>query len=255
MAPGSRTARPSLLDRLDLELAARAESELAGLDAQGVIGRFPKTWVLPRADRDAWIIGVLGIRGIKVDREMVRSIIQDGSDPRCSRQERVFIAGLDRALDRILGRGRCGDLPSGRFAVDLFETVTRGLPRFTNNHLRRDLPWDAQRHVDYPKPDALVGMLERLSPEQFYREMPAIYEATHPVRLGFRAMWRLARISPFPDFNLMFAFLFMNAFHVSAGYPLLTPQASDRTLLEAIVAGCVPRKIVQFESRMLDVVR
>lgn len=237
---------------MDLELATRAEYELAGLDAQGVIGRFPKTWILPRAERDAWIIGVLAIRGIKVDREMVRAIIQDGSEPRCSRQERVFIAGLDRALDRILSRGRAGRLPGGRFAVDLFETVTRGLPRFANNHLRRDLPWDALRGVTYPKPDAIVGMLERLAPEQKYRELPVVFDKLHPVRTGFRAMWRLARIAPFPDFNLMFAFLFMNAIHVAGGYPLMMPQASDRHLLEGVVSGCVPRRIVQFESRMLD---
>ncbi len=226
--------------------------ELAGLDAQSLIARPPQFPIVTRERRDDWIRGVLSIRGIKVDNVMVRKILEGNRDPRCSRQERVFIGGLDRALDRLLARGAKGELPDGWFTIELFETVTQGLPRFTNNHLRRDLPWDSLRHLRYPKPSEIGGMLDRFTEEHRYCDMPLVFDRMHPVRCAFRGMWRLGRISPFPDFNLMFAFIFMNAFHVAHGYPLIVPAVSDKQMLENLVTGPVPQRLVQFESRLLE---
>lgn len=242
------------MDRLDLELATKAATDFADLDAQALICRMPRAWLITRVERERWIVGVLGLRGFKIDTKMVRTILEGGTDPRCSRQERVFIRGLDRALDRILARGRNGMLPDGWFTVKLFDTVTQGLPRFANNHIRRDSPWDALRNLAYPKPDQVGGLLDRFSPQHRFRDVPMVYDDTHPVRRGFRALWRFARISPFPDFNLLFAFVFMNAYHLASGYPLIAPTPSDKTLLENLVVGPVPRRIVQFESRLLETV-
>ena len=47
----------------------------------------------------------------------------------------------------------------GSFAIELFETVTQGLPRFANNQLRRDVPWDSLRSISYPKPNEIRALI------------------------------------------------------------------------------------------------
>ena len=64
-----------------------------------------------------------------------------------------------------------------------------------------------------------------------------------------------SRLAPFPDFNLLFAWLAMNAFLLAKGYPTLLPERGDRALLARIAIAPPPRRIVQFESRLLDAAR
>lgn len=255
MGPGQDTERLGLLDRLDIELASRAAAEFGGLDADTLLTRFPRTWIVRQNFREAWIVGLLALRGIKIELEIVQGTLRGRRNAHCSRQERVLIEGLNRALDRMLGRARLSEPPDGWFLVALFETVTQGLPRFTNNQLRRDLPWDGLRPLTYPRPDSLRGLLDSFTWANRYREVPDAWDREHPVRQGFRVAWRFARIAPLPDFNLMFSFVAMNAFHLASGYPLVVPEPSDKAMLERVVRGGVPYRIVQFESRLLTEAR
>lgn len=251
MAPGQSTARPRILDRLDLSLATKLARDFAGLDSDTLIAHLPRTQILDRSVRDRWISGVLGIRGIKIPPESVRDVLEDRDQQVCLRQERVFVRGLDRALDLLLQRGRESKLPDGDFMVTLFEAVTRGLPRFTNNHIRRDAPWDSLTGVSHPAPADVPELLLSFTADNHYRDLPQIWRRNHPVRRGTRAMWRFARIAPFPDFNRPFAFIFLNSFLLASGYPLLMPDAADKVLLENVSRGGVPHRVIQFESRLL----
>ena len=73
----------------------------------------------------------------------------------------------------------------------------------------------------------------------------------HPVRQSFRVLWRFARLAPFPDFNLVMAFVAMNAHLLAQGYPMVRPLAGDRELLVHLVSGPPPLRHGTFESRLL----
>lgn len=245
-----------LLDRLDLDLAQEAVSTLQGLDADSVVRRLPTWRALDARRRDSWIAGVLGVRGIHITNELVRAILDDRDVDSCTRQERVMVRGLGRALDRMMSRGRAGIPPDGWFVVALFRTVTQGLPRFTNNQMRRDLPWDALRGVSYPNHRDVGGMLDRFTPSNRFSDASKNWTRMHPVRQASRVLWRFARISPFPDFNRMFAFVLFDAYLLAHGYPLLTPEKADKQLLENLASrDTPPARIVQLESRLWRAVR
>ena len=50
---------------------------------------------------------------------------------------------------------------------------------------------------------------------------PAEFARVHPVRQAALVLWAFARLAPFPDFNLMFGFLTMNAFLLATVSALL----------------------------------
>jgi len=74
------------------------------------------------------------------------------------------------------------------------------------------------------------------------------------VRQAVRVLWRFARIAPFPDFNTVMGFMLMDAYLLAKGYPMVAPSAEDRGLLNQLLAGPPPRRVVQFESRLLKLV-
>jgi hypothetical protein len=243
------TSRLTMLDHLDVELAKRIDAACAGYDADLLAAR-ALPFVEPRvAERREWIAGILGLRGFETTTERVSRVLE-GREHEANDQERVLIQGLDQVFGRLLERARDGELPDGWFVFTLFQVMTRHLPRFANNHLRRDAPWDALLHVPYPAPLALGGLLDDFTAASRYRDVPQIHALLHPVRRSFRLCWRFARIAPFPDFNLVFAFIGMNAHQLALGYPLLIPDAKDRPLLEALIKGPPPRRIVQYEARL-----
>ena len=94
-------------------------------------------------------------------------------------------------------------------------------------------------------------LIDSFDHKRCYRDAPIIFHGLHPVRQGFRLMWRFARIAPFPDFNAVIAWLGLNAWLQSRGFPLLCAERGDQEFLTRLLSGPPPTKIVQFEARLL----
>jgi hypothetical protein len=62
----------------------------------------------------------------------------------------------------------------------------------------------------------------------------------------------LARIAPFPDFNVLMAFLVMNAYLLAKGYPAITPMPGDRELLGRLLSGPPPTRVLFLEARLAE---
>ena len=71
-----------------------------------------------------------------------------------------MIHGMVDALQLMRQRCLAGNTVDGWFLVELFRTISRGVPRFRGNYVRKDLPWDAVLHLEYPRPDELHDRLE-----------------------------------------------------------------------------------------------
>lgn len=244
---------PTLLERIDLMLAERLCARPIGPDpvatVQGVLDH------LRRADAGdaALVAALLRLRGfIVVDEDAAAVLTGRASRLSPITQEHRLIVGLARCLVAIRRRAADGELPDGAFLLELFRTMTADLPRFRNNDVRRGQPWDALLYVSYPAADQLRPILASFDAEHCYRDLPPIWHAMHPVRQGFRLLWRFARIAPFPDFNLIVAWLGMNAWLLAKGFPMLTPAAGDRELLARLLGGPPPTRIVQYEARLLE---
>ena len=239
------------LERLDVALASRLAVRAASVD----VGRPedlcdvldpPGLDVTARA-----IAGLLSLRGVPLRLEDVAAVLSDAPGRLApERQDYRLVRGLCRCLETVRSRAREGRLPDGWFLVELMRLATADIPRFRNNHLRRDAPWDAVPFVGYPDPGELPVLLETFTPERCYRDFPPLFESLHPVRRAFRVMWRFARIAPFPDMNLILAVVAMNGYLLVSGYPSVPVLAGDRALLHRIVGGPPPRRIGRFESRL-----
>jgi hypothetical protein len=148
-----------------------------------------------------------------------------------------------------------GQPPDGWHLAEQFKLFSRGVVRFRRNSLRRDLPWDAILYVKYPEAEKVRGLLDSFNLDVCYGDNPLRFQRAHPVRQAFRIMWRLARIAPFPDFNLVMAFVAMSEYLLYKGYPLFCPEPEDRALLHRMVSGPVPSRMMRFESRLLGRVK
>jgi len=249
------TSGPSMLERIDLALASRL---VAGVEeseplaaAQGVLDALRR----PQPGDVAFLAGVLRLRGFVVtDDDAVHALA--GTPGRLSpvAQEYRLLRGLGECLVRIRERACQGRLPDGLFVADLFRTLTANLPRFRNNDLRRGPPWDAVLYVNYPGSDELRYLLATLDAQHHFRDQPMLWNALHPVRQGFRLCWRFARIAPFPDFNLVMAWMLLNAWLLAKGYPLLPADRTDQAMLTRLVAGPPPSRMVPLEARLLGIV-
>lgn len=243
----------TLLERLDVALASRVALRSDGADA----GRPEDLRFEPlRPDADAdgqWIARVLGLRGYEVHTDEAISILRHGLDqPVRADQETHMMCGLARALDLMRERARSGKAPDGWFAVELFRRFTDGIARFRRNAIRRDEPWDGITTLQYPPADELPALLEEFCEARGYGEIDGGFDEQHPVRQAVRVLWGFARIAPFPDFNVVMAFVLMDAYLMAKGYPMITPLNADRQLLAQVVAGPRPQRVVQFESRLLE---
>ena len=103
----------------------------------------------------------------------------------------------------------------------------------------------------YPAPEHLAPILDTFDVNRCFRDVPLVFQRLHPVRQGFRLLWRFARVAPFPDFNLVIAWLGMCAWLQSKGFPLLMPEREDQQFLARLVGGPPPLKVLQFEGRLL----
>lgn len=253
MTPESQSPNFSPLERLDLELASRLALSVGAVD----LGRpedLAAEATRPTPERDAnWIASTLALRGFVVAVEDVQRL-QAGLSARLriGQQEHALVVGMSRVLRSVRERAASGRAPDGWFLVELFRQLTCEVPRFRNNELRRDEPWDSILYVSYPQPNLVRGLLDTFDPGHRYRDVPSLFDRLHPVRRAFRVLWRFARIAPFPDLNLLMATVAMSSYLASEGYPLFGPRREDRDLLTRLVSGPPPLKAPLLERRLLE---
>lgn len=249
----SNPLRPTLLERLDLVLAGRLAERLAGDDSPVDGGLQKACRVTTDDDRCAWITGLLALRGFRVTRDDVARILSESSGRfRKEHQEFKLVRGFGAVLETLEQRAAAGRTPDGWWLVETFRRVTEEIGRFRRNVLRRDHPWDGLLRVGYPAPAEVGDLLDRFHGDERFGDDPAVFDALHPVRQGVRVMWRLARIAPFPDFNLPFAALAFGGYLLARGYPPLLPHANDRVQLERLVRGRLPHRSLPIERRLLE---
>jgi hypothetical protein len=106
--------------------------------------------------------------------------------------------------------------------------------------------------VNYPAIDDLNARLDNFHRGNCYTDLALRFESLHPARQAFRVMWHFGRIAPFPDFNLSMAWVAMNLYLLSAGYPGITPERNDRELLHRLMTGPAPTRVTPLETRLLS---
>lgn len=227
--------------------AASADEPLAA--AQRVLDGVRR----PMPSDVTFLASLLRLRGFVIDDRDVDDVLagRPGRLPSITQEHRL-LTGLRECLRLVRARAAEGRSPDGWFLVELFRTMTAELPRFRNNDLRRGPPWDAVLYVDYPPPDQLRYVLDTFDEAHCYRDVPLVFQSLHPVRQGFRILWRFARVAPFSDFNVLIAWLGMNAWLQAKGFPLLAPVPGDQQLMVRMLSGQPPTKCVPLEGRMLD---
>lgn len=249
------THATSLLERVDLVLAARLANASDHHEPLATSQNLLDEVRRPSSSDAAFMSGLLRLRGFVVEDDDARDVIE-GRLTRLSptTQEYRLLLGLRECLRLTRERAVAGMPPDGWFLVDLFRAMTRDLPRFRNIDLRRGPPWDALLHVSHPPPDQLRFLIDRFDLTHCYRDVAPAFHALHPVRQGFRLLWRFLRIAPFSDFNAIIAWLAMNSWLQAKGYPLLNALDEDRHFLARLANGPPPTKILQLESRLLEAV-
>ena len=252
MSHGEPRQSPSLLERVDLALASRLVRAVGDEEPVATAQRMLADVRRPTAADAGFLASLLRLRGFVIDDDDAVDVLR-GRPGRLApiTQEYRMLAGLRDCLRLVRWRATEGTPPDGQFVVELFRAMTAELPRFRNNDLRRGSPWDAQLYVSYPAPDLLRNLIATFDQARSYRDMPQVFATLHPVRQGFRVLWRFARIAPFPDFNVLMAWLAMNAWLLVKGYPLLAAEDGDQELMARTISGPPPSKILQLEQRLL----
>ena len=261
---GNPSNQPSfaLLERLDLVLADRLAQTVEGgaesdqLERGETVASVQRDLLSLRGQRRwAWIAGALQLRGLRVETDDVRCVFARDPSETCriepGKQEHKLILGLGEVLDVVSSAAEEKRMPSGGGMASLFELMTQELARFRNNTIRGDQPWDAMLSVRYPEPQRVEGLLAGFDEGHDYRDMPAVFRPLHPVRRAFRVFWRFSRISPYPDFNTVFAYVAMTWYLLAHGYPAVRVDWTDRSIFHKLVSGAPPKRFVRLESRML----
>jgi hypothetical protein len=255
----SEAAMPgSLIDRLDIALVQR----IAGFDGdieQEMLQSahlYHDKLFRPSSVDPLFMAALLRLRGFTVQDSDAIEVLE-GSSRRLmpASQESQLLFGLVDVLEMMRERASQGRAPDGWFLVELFKTMTRGLPRFRNNALRIDQPWDGMLYVQHPRPAELTAALDRFDYGNRYFDAPSAFDRLHPLRQGFRILWRFARIAPFPDLNVPMAWLAMCSWLLARGYPMLMPESADREAMPRFVASPAPTRMAPWEARMLDCIR
>ena len=242
----------SFLQKLDLYMATRLVGDGASAPAVRALTEGSPLPPAPSVDVKEWISSVLSLRGLLVHPEDVHGVLRHrGTRYRDMQHEHAMIRGLYRVFRQMRKRATLGKAPDGWHLVESFKMFTRGIARFRNNQLRRDMPWDAILYVQYPDTETVRRMLDDFTLDLCYRDNQIRFQTLHPVRQAFRVMWKFARIAPFPDFNLVMAFVAMSEYLLYRGYPLFCPEPEDRALLHRLVSGPIPNRVMRFESRLL----
>lgn len=244
----------TLLQRIDLAIASRVAQRRESVDLARPEDLQSDALLEHPVEDSEWIGRVLGLRGFEVRSNEVEKILAtgDGPDIRADQETRL-IWGMSRVLRSIRQSAVNGNKPDGWMTVGLFRELTGEIARFRGNALRRDQPWDGIPGVRYPDSDAVPELLEGFCAAKHYGETEKFRSSTHPVRRAVRMLWRFARIAPFPDFNTVMGVVVMNAYLLAKGYPMVAPSLpEDRDILTQMVAGPPPKRLVQFESRLVE---
>jgi hypothetical protein len=242
----------SMLDQIDLALASRLVGEPVEEDLLAGAQRALEGLRRPAPSDAEFLISLLRLRGFSVSDEDGVAVLAGracGLSPLT--QEHRLLRGLRRCLRMVRERAAQSLPPDGWFLVDLFRAMTEELPRFRNNDLRRGQPWDALLYVNYPDPEQLRFLVDSFDCKRCYRDAPVAFNGMHPVRQGFRLFWRFARIAPFPDFNVVIAWLGMNAWLQAKGLPLLRSDDGDQQLATRLLSGPPPTRVPMLEARLL----
>lgn len=242
----------SMLDQIDLALASRLVGEPVEEDLLAGAQRALEGLRRPAPSDAEFLISLLRLRGFSVTDEDGFAVLSGracGLSPLS--QEHRLLLGLRRCLRMIRERAAQCLPPDGWFLVDLFRAMTEELPRFRNNDLRRGQPWDALLYVNYPDPEQLRFLVDSFDSKRCFRDAPIAFNGMHPVRQGFRLFWRFARIAPFPDFNVVIAWLGMNAWLQAKGLPLLRSEDGDQQLAARLLSGPPPTRAPMLEARLL----
>jgi len=245
--------RESLLERIDVALAARIALLAEGVDLahpqalEGDPDMFSSGFV------SRWIAGILAAQGVEVSVDDAAGVLRGESSPLSPQSEEfLLVTGMNRVLGAIRDRAGEGLPPDGLFLTEQFSTLTAGISRFEGHALRQDTPWDAIPCIPYPEAADLPSLFKVFSANFSYGDSPALFESLHPVRRSFRAFWQLARLAPFPDLNLAMSLVAMNAYLLTHGYPLVSPGSADSELLRRVVAAEPPCEIRALERRLLS---
>ncbi len=242
----------SPLDRVDLALASRLVGAGSEQDLIAAAQRALDGIRLPAPADSEFLISLLRLRGMAInDNEAGKVIAGRHSKIPALSQEYRLLCGLKECLNMVRQRASTNNPPDGWFMVELFRTMVKDLPRFRDNELRRCPPWDAMLYINYPAPEQLRFLIDSFDSESCYRDAPLVFNSMHPVRQGFRMMWRFMRLSPFPDYNAVIAWLGMNTWLQSKGYPLLSAEKEDQQFLAKLLSGPPPTEVVSYEARLL----
>ena len=242
----------SMLDRVDLALASRLVGDEVEDDLIACAHRVLEGIRSPAPTDAEFLTSLLRLRGFVIDDEDAAHVLAGRASKMSSvTQEFRLLRGLQSCLSLLRKRAAQSIPPDGWFLVEMFRTMAKDVPRFRNNDLRRGPPWDALLYINYPASEQLRFLLDSFDCKRCYRDVPVVFNAMHPVRQGFRMMWRFARIAPFSDFNTVIAWLGLNAWLQSKGYPLLRAEQGDQQLLTRLLSGPPPTKIIQYEARLL----
>ena len=184
---------PSLLERIDLAMASHLVTGVGHSEPLAAAQRVFDVVRRPAPGDALFLASALRLRGFVVTDEDAVSVVT-GTPGRLSpiTQEYRLIRGLRECLRRVRARASDGKPPDGWFLVDLWRAMTAELPRFRNNELRRGPPWDAVLYVNYPNSDELRYLLDTFDAAHHLRDLPGAFLREHPVRQGFRLMWRFA---------------------------------------------------------------
>lgn len=172
-----------------------------------------------------------------------------------SANEYWFIRGIDGALGLLEGRSVRGIGPDRVHLMELWRELTGRLPNAPQAAWRDREPVDAIPGVEYPAPELLEFLLERFHQEGGYLDEPAWFQGLHPVRQAWRIFVRCARLAPFPQHNLLMAWLAACAWLRARSYPLLVLDPSDQRLVLRHVLADPREGPVEWEERLLAQVR
>jgi hypothetical protein len=166
-----------------------------------------------------------------------------------------LIRGLDSALSALEVRSLTGEGPDAAHLMSLWRELTGRLPHAPRAAWRDREPIDAIPGVDYPSPVLLEDLLGRFRAADCYLDEPSWFQTLHPVRQACRIFARSARLAPFPQHNLLMAWLAACAWLRARAYPLLVLDPCDQRLVLRHVLADPAEGPVEWEERLVVQVR